>query len=148
MIGCFSRAIAYHLNFEKMVAHVKWQFAFPLNVVVDDDAPADDAGDDAGDDGSSAFDVERFADLYNNDGGAAAPLENGNFVVEFGKLVHSGSAAVKGIETRVFEVNVTSGEIVASLTMPRAYWVDGQYRSLPRDSVAGESASAPFPLVV
>lgn len=83
---------------------MKWQFAFPLNVVVDDDAPADDAGDDAGDDGSSAFDVERFADLYNNDGGAAAPLENGNFVVEFGKLVHSGSAAVKGIETRVFEV--------------------------------------------
>ena len=46
------------------------------------------------------------------------------------------------------QVNVTSGEIVASLTMPRAYWVDGQYRSLPRDSVAGESASAPFPLVV
>merc|ERR1719198_100965 len=81
----------------------------------------------------------------------AAPLENGNFVVEFGKIVHSGHNVESGIDTRVFEVNGTayiegpSAEmVVASMTMPRAYWVDGQYRSLPRSSIAGESAFPPF----
>ena len=77
--------------------------------------------------------------------------QNGNFIVEFGKIVHSGNDVESGINTRVFEVNATSyvegpsaDMIQASMEMPRAYWVDGQYRSLPRSSIAGESAVPPF----
>ena len=132
VIGCFSRAVAYTLDFTTYTATLKWQFAFPLNE-------------------KSELVTEKSVDIYNNDGGAAAPLENGNFIVEFGKIVHSGNDVESGINTRVFEVNATSyvegpsaDMIQASMEMPRAYWVDGQYRSLPRSSIAGESAVPPF----
>ena len=72
--GCFSRAVLYDLDFEKLEASIAWQFEAPLSL--------------PGDSAAAPFSREAWHDAmthdeYNFDGGSVHPLPSGTVLTAF-----------------------------------------------------------------
>ena len=120
---CYSRAVKYHLNFERKEAKVAWQFEFPLR-----------------DDGTHNASAITTTDAY---------VRNGGSLVQQGDLYYVGYTSARHDSTltdaTVFEVD-GDGSIVSSIGVDRSFWsaAGGMYRALPLASVHGESRGSPF----
>ena len=80
--NCYSRAVEYELDFERMQARVSWEFEFPRSVSLTNATAGVGHLSDLSNPGTTLRSIEK-TDYYLNDGGSVYTLGNGNYVVSF-----------------------------------------------------------------
>jgi hypothetical protein len=145
LMGCWSRAAMYSLNFEKNTTTLEWQFADPHTP----NMATDVAGADDGEQAKSDYYLKQVMvrDMYNYDGGSAYRLESGRILVAF-TSPYDSRLWNQLYSMRAYEVD-KDGEAIVYITVPHesdALESQGAYRMIPMRTVYGETDSAPFAL--
>lgn len=128
VLGCFSRAVEIHLDWDAGLVRCKWQFAFPNNTML-----------------NATWASAEAKDVLNVDGGSVEILDNGNYLVAFTHLDTIGDD-YSGQGGRAYEID-SSGEVVGMMifpNMPECCDNAGHYRALSASSINGESHAKPF----
>ena len=118
-VQCWSRAVAYDLDFGSMTAALAWQVELPESF---------------GEDGFAA------ADAYNPDGGRVVPLATPGYVlVAFGNLHDNARDAAFGQDSVVLVYDEVAARVVFELRAPRSHWLAGDFTFEAVGSIAGEA---------
>ena len=118
-VQCWSRAVAYDLDFGSMTAALAWEVELPESF---------------GEDGFAA------ADAYNPDGGRVVPLATPGYVlVAFGNLHDNARDAAFGQDSVVLVYDEVAARVVFELRAPRSHWLAGDFTFEAVGSIAGEA---------
>ena len=141
--NCYSRAVEYELDFERMQARVSWEFEFPRSVSLTNATAGVGHLSDLSNPGTTLRSIEK-TDYYLNDGGSVYTLGNGNYVVSFTYIDNVFGDTQWPNATRTFEVDAR-GQAIAELITPGTWrnYRNGAWRAIPFDSVCGETAECP-----
>ena len=134
---CYSRAVEYRLDADTKLAHLVWEFEFPLARTPTNRTAA------ARGETNSLAEIE-LEDYYVAAGGSVARLDNGNYIVAFTQIDDVYGETAWRNATRVFEVHA-DGSVNSQVILPAAWhhFASGAWRAVTLDSVCGESEVCP-----
>ena len=134
---CFTRAVRYRLDARGGTAKLVWQFAYPFEL---SNRTVDAAG-------RASLKAALSRDAFNFDGGTVELLADGRYLVGFTNTVEGQRAWNPHGDMLLFEVD-DAARVRAMMTVPRPTQTggvrNGGYRTLPWESIGGESSQSPL----